>query len=236
MAQPWYYCHEGQRHGPMTEEQLRVRAAAGELGPADLVWTEGMPQWSPARAVPALNFATPRLPPPPMPGPLVPRPIPPQAVPPGTMATHCRHCGKGLAPRAVVCVGCGMRPHEGDRFCPCCAAPTQARQVVCLRCGAGLPGSAAAMTGTSADRIAPSDPPKDPLLMGVLSGCCIAGLGQIVLGQAIKGIVVLLISLVFGVITSGVSLVITWPAIGVDAYLIAKKLKEGKTVGPWEFF
>ena len=46
------------------------------------------------------------------------------------------------------------------------------------------------------DLIHPSNPPKDPLLMGILSGCCIAGLGQMILGQVIKGVVILLGSMV----------------------------------------
>ena len=72
--------------------------------------------------------------------------------------------------------------------------------------------------------------------MAVLSGCCIAGLGQIILGQVAKGIVILLGSMVIGALTMGISILVTWPAGAVDAYMIAKKLKEGHTVGQWEFF
>jgi TM2 domain-containing membrane protein YozV len=84
--------------------------------------------------------------------------------------------------------------------------------------------------------IAASDPPKDPVLMGILSGCLIVGLGQIILGQTAKGIAILLGSMALAVVTAGISIFITIPAAGVDAYLIAKKLKEGKAVGQWEFF
>lgn len=84
--------------------------------------------------------------------------------------------------------------------------------------------------------IQPSDPPKDPVLMGVLSGCLIAGLGQMILGQVAKGAVILLGSMVLAVVTFGVSIFATWPLGGIDAYLIAKKLKEGKCVGQWEWF
>ena len=56
------------------------------------------------------------------------------------------------------------------------------------------------------------------------------------LGQTAKGITILLGSMVLAVLTVGLSILITIPCAGVDAYLIAKKLKEGKTVGQWEFF
>jgi TM2 domain-containing membrane protein YozV len=82
----------------------------------------------------------------------------------------------------------------------------------------------------------PSNPPKDPVLMGMLSGCCIAGLGQVVLGQITKGIVLLLFNVVIVLFTAGFAALVTWPLMGIDAYLIAKKLRSGQPVGEWEFF
>lgn len=84
--------------------------------------------------------------------------------------------------------------------------------------------------------INPSNPPKNPLLMGLLSGCCITGLGQIILGQTLKGVVILLGAVVFGVITGGLGAFIVLPLVGIDAYLIAKKLEAGQPVEEWEFF
>lgn len=72
--------------------------------------------------------------------------------------------------------------------------------------------------------------------MGVLSGCCICGLGQIVLGQTIKGFAILLIGVLISVGTAGLGILVIWPLGAIDAYLIAKKLKAGKMVGRWEFF
>jgi hypothetical protein len=84
--------------------------------------------------------------------------------------------------------------------------------------------------------IMPSNPPKDPVLMGMLSGCCIAGLGQVVLGQVTKGIVLLLFNVVIVLFTAGFAALVTWPLMGIDAYLVAKKLRSGQPVGEWEFF
>ncbi|MEI8373943.1 MAG: hypothetical protein WCJ35_14030 [Planctomycetota bacterium] len=81
--------------------------------------------------------------------------------------------------------------------------------------------------------IHPSNPPKDPILMALLSGCCIAWLGQIVLGQTAKGLVMLAICVTLAFIGVGF---VGWPLSAVDAYLTAKKLKEGQSVGEWEFF
>ena len=72
--------------------------------------------------------------------------------------------------------------------------------------------------------------------MALLSFCCLAGLGQIVLGQTIKGVMILLGSMVLAVVTGGFSVFVTWPLGGLDAYLIAKKLQSGKSVGQWECF
>ena len=72
--------------------------------------------------------------------------------------------------------------------------------------------------------------------MGILSGCCIAGLGQMILGQVIKGVVILIGSMIAAVLTAGVSILVTWPLGGIDAYLVAKKLKDGRSVGQWDFF
>jgi TM2 domain-containing membrane protein YozV len=44
----WYYTSGGQRQGPVPESQLRQMVAAGQVGPNELVWTQGMAQWSPA--------------------------------------------------------------------------------------------------------------------------------------------------------------------------------------------
>lgn len=56
MASQWFYVQGGERRGPVTAEQLKGLAAAGSLTPDDLVWTDYMSEWLPARRVPALVF------------------------------------------------------------------------------------------------------------------------------------------------------------------------------------
>jgi hypothetical protein len=90
--------------------------------------------------------------------------------------------------------------------------------------------------------ILPSDPPKDPILMAVLS-FFVPWMGQILIGQVAKGVVMLLVTPIlfalFVIVTLGMGLVIL-PFVGViaviDAYLLSKKLKDGQAIGGWEFF
>jgi len=59
MADQWYYTRQGQRFGPLSTEQMRQLAQAGQLQQTDLVWTEGITEWTPAGRVPQLFAAAP---------------------------------------------------------------------------------------------------------------------------------------------------------------------------------
>lgn len=72
--------------------------------------------------------------------------------------------------------------------------------------------------------------------MALLSGCLLAGLGQIVLGQTMKGVMILIGTVLITLATAGAAIIIVWPLSAFDAYSIAKKLKEGRNVGEWECF
>ena len=50
----WWYRKNNSEAGPVDETTLQQMLASGNLGPDDLVWTEGMPQWAPARQAPGL--------------------------------------------------------------------------------------------------------------------------------------------------------------------------------------
>src|SRR5690349_7316193 len=51
MAQNWYYARGSQQFGPVIIDQLKGLISAGQVQMADLVWTDGMPQWAPAHTV-----------------------------------------------------------------------------------------------------------------------------------------------------------------------------------------
>lgn len=85
----------------------------------------------------------------------------------------------------------------------------------------------------STTQIAPSNPPKDPIIAAVLSFLLLGGVGQMYLGQTKKGIIIIVATIILACV--GVGFVI--PFVGAyDAYVIGNKLKEGKSVGDMEFF
>ena len=56
----WHYS-TGDDHqaGPISAKELNRLAASGELKPDDLVWKEGMPEWTPANRLKGLDFPEP---------------------------------------------------------------------------------------------------------------------------------------------------------------------------------
>ena len=50
MTERWFYARDGRRQGPVPRERLIDLARDGWLSPDDLVWSEGMPEWTPARS------------------------------------------------------------------------------------------------------------------------------------------------------------------------------------------
>jgi hypothetical protein len=56
-APQWFYMRGQERNGPVGEAELRAVVARGGVQPQDLVWCEGMAQWTAAAQVPALSSA-----------------------------------------------------------------------------------------------------------------------------------------------------------------------------------
>ncbi|MGL4398367.1 MAG: GYF domain-containing protein [Luteolibacter sp.] len=51
----WFYSHEGERIGPVSFSDLRIKAIEAGLNPRlDMVWTHGMPEWKPAGEIEGL--------------------------------------------------------------------------------------------------------------------------------------------------------------------------------------
>lgn len=49
MSKIWYYTVDGNQQGPVSAAELKQLATSGSLKPQDLVWKEGMPEWTPAK-------------------------------------------------------------------------------------------------------------------------------------------------------------------------------------------
>ena len=64
----WYFADGDVERGPVSEAQLRVLIGTGNLRPEDLVWKEGMGDWTPAGTVAGLFDPATSATPPPTPG------------------------------------------------------------------------------------------------------------------------------------------------------------------------
>lgn len=138
---------------------------------------------------------------------------------------HCTNCSETISNQAEICPKCGVRTFKVKNYCHGCGVSVNENQEICVACGINLKNKS--MNSSNGE--------KEPWLMAVLS-FLILGLGQIILGQTAKGLTILIVGIIVGIITLGISSFITVPISVIDAYLIAKKKKEGKVVGDWEFF
>jgi uncharacterized RDD family membrane protein YckC len=62
-AGDWYYAQDNRQLGPVTLAALANMLKSGHVKPSDLVWTESMPDWTPAAAVADLGLQPPPAPP-----------------------------------------------------------------------------------------------------------------------------------------------------------------------------
>lgn len=138
---------------------------------------------------------------------------------------HCTNCGEHISDKAELCPKCGVRPFRVKNYCHNCGVKVNEMQEMCVECGISFKKSVNTISGTS----------LEPWLAALIS-FFITGLGQIIIGQVKKGVVILIVSIILGLFSFGFSAFITVPLAVIDAYLIAKKKQEGKEVGEWDFF
>lgn len=106
----WFYAYEGQRAGPVDDDEFARLVQAGTVGESTLVWHSGMPDWMPyaqARAVPL-------APPPPVSatGESAANPASP-VVYGGVSQAQCSQCGRVLPADEVIRL-------EGFNVCAAC--------------------------------------------------------------------------------------------------------------------
>jgi len=54
----WYYSKNGTQLGPVTQAELSAKIASGEISATELVWKDGMSDWTPAANLPEFAAAT----------------------------------------------------------------------------------------------------------------------------------------------------------------------------------
>jgi|GEM_PF-2629920 len=231
----WYVMIANQQIGPVDHAKIVEFIRLKQVVPQTLVWKHGMNEWIAVGNVDVFQsyFAG------------TAQPTPPNQAPPHTSGHRakqklagtrfCRNCAEAIDERAVVCLSCGADPVKSNNYCQECGSETHPKAIICVHCGCKLATGPGILDqiAQGGDYIDAPNPPRDPLLMALLSGCCIFWLGQILMGQTTKGIVMLLVTILS--IPVGLGIVL-WPIAAIDAYLIGKKLKEGKPVKQWEFF
>ena len=146
----------------------------------------------------------------------------------------CTNCGQPIADNAAVCVNCGVACGTERKYCANCGKEVNPNQAICVGCGCALGAQQTTATGVNTQNLVmPSG--KSAGLATFLS-CLITGLGEVYLGQTMKGLAMFAGALVIGGLTGGVLAPVIWIVTMVDAYKIGKKLEAGQCVQQWEFF
>ncbi|WP_188207466.1 zinc ribbon domain-containing protein [Alkalibacillus aidingensis] len=124
----------------------------------------------------------------------------------------------------MKCENCGNQLFIDDRFCS--------------RCGAKVKQSSTYNHDQHQQTVVDQNPPREKksVALAVILSLIIVGVGQIYLGQVLKGLVLLISSLLIGFVTVGLGAFVLWILVAIDAYKIANKINEGRTVDEWEFF
>ena len=135
--------------------------------------------------------------------------------------SQCPNCGAALVPNQLKCNKCGTPVQVVAAPNP---APAQ-----------GTPNAGPVQGVPNTGLVHPSTPPKSSTTALILS-CLIVGLGQIYLGQTVKGVVMLVASMVLGAASGFLLTPVFWIVAMVDAHMIGNKLASGQPVRQWEFF
>ena len=105
---------------------------------------------------------------------------------------YCRNCGKELNKNADYCTNCGVATTKGNSYCSACGAETNENADVCVKCGANLSKQ--------------KKEPKSKIaagLLGVFLG--VFGVHRFYLGYTTIGVIQLVLSVVLGIFTCGIS-------------------------------
>lgn len=106
--------------------------------------------------------------------------------------------------------------------CPACLETVPSAAAKCRHCGTRLRASYVPEVNA-------------PGLFAIAS-LLITGLGQMLLGQVGKGLLLLGLAIACGAMTFGISLLIIMPIAVIDAYRVAVAIRNGRRVRPWEWF
>lgn len=128
-------------------------------------------------------------------------------------------------------------------FCTRCGSEIPSENSYCTSCGRKLYftgntsyyGQVSFTVPETREMVYPSMKARSPFLAFLLSFLLI-GLGQTYVGQITKGVALFMVALVTGVLITPHIAVGIWLIGFIDAYRIARKLRQGYPVRQWEWF
>ena len=119
MANYFFADANGQKQGPVTEQELQELADQGIINPNTRLVTDTGHQGR-AGQIPGLRFNT---------------------AAPSPKQLYCTNCGNSISEQAIACISCGSKPVGHRKFCRQCAATLKPEQVVCTKCGTKVKGA-----------------------------------------------------------------------------------------------
>lgn len=128
----------------------------------------------------------------------------------------CRNCGNEVNENAVACMKCGHNPTVGSKHCPNCGVAVEPGQIVCVKCGGAL--KAEQHLSQNANPAAKSK--VTYLLLAIFLG----GLGvhNFYAGYTNTGVIQLLVSLLGGMVTCGLSSLAMWVWAVIEGVTVEK--------------
>ena len=151
----------------------------------------------------------------------------------------CARCGMLLGDDQDFCPKCGTRKGvPAANICGNCGAMLQEDQVFCSKCGWKVGLGEHINESRDENMVYPNKRKTSPVVALILS-LLLVGLGQMINGQLIKGLFMLVASLLVGAMVGEAAILIgipIWILSGIDAYMCADKLKKGQPIGRFSFF
>ena len=100
---------------------------------------------------------------------------------------YCKNCGSQMDPNQAICVKCGFKKGEGNKFCQNCGKEVTPNASVCLSCGYAITNNGGDLAG------------QDKMTVGLVA-LFLGGLGihNFMMGETKKGIVKIVADILCG--------------------------------------
>lgn len=147
---------------------------------------------------------------------------------------HCTNCGAQMLPEAEICTSCGVRQGKEIHFCYNCGNEIKPNQELCLNCGVN-PRKVPHPSRNNRSESSGSN--SINIVLATILGYILPGLPSILwYEQKKKGITLLIVGIVCGIIFPGVGYILFGVVTAIDAYQLGKRVNNGEALDEWTFF